>query len=96
MLANERQIGYQPESDIFAEREEYQCVLLMHLEYHTLLLSMFTALGAVSRLMPAPDKKPSVRVRSQIAVRISNARRLLHTINAITDTSHLKPCVSSW
>ncbi|TLD25676.1 hypothetical protein E2P81_ATG09333 [Venturia nashicola] len=90
------QIGYQPEGDIFAEREEYQCVLFMHLEYHTLLLAMFTALGAASRLSPKKELKASSRVRNQIAIRISNARRLLANINSITDTAHLQPCVSSW
>ncbi|KAE9963906.1 hypothetical protein EG328_010959 [Venturia inaequalis] len=89
-------IGYQPEGDIFAEREEYQCVLFMHLEYHTLLLAMFTALGAASRLAPKEKTKASSRVRNQIAIRISNARRLLTNINSITDTAHLQPCVSSW
>jgi hypothetical protein len=93
------QIGYQPEQDIFADSDEYQVVLLMHVEYYNLMLAMFTALGAASRLLPKDESyssHPSAKVRNQIAIRISNARRLLHTIGTIADTSHLKPCVSSW
>ncbi|KAF2400336.1 hypothetical protein EJ06DRAFT_426768 [Trichodelitschia bisporula] len=91
-------LGFQPGNDIFAEPQEYQAVLLMHIEYHALLVAMFISLGAASRLLPSinVDRHPSIRLRSHTSICVGNARRLLHTLNSIADTEHLRPSVSCW
>ncbi|KAF2403536.1 hypothetical protein EJ06DRAFT_282176 [Trichodelitschia bisporula] len=92
-------MNYQPENEIFADSAEYQAVLLMHMEYHTLLLSLFTTLNASWRILRADkayERHPFAPVRNQINLRITHARRLLRTVKAVSETAELKPAVGCW
>jgi hypothetical protein len=91
--------GYQPECDTYADPSEYQFVLLMHLEYHGLLLAMFTSLETAARVLSRyinVKKHSSIRIRNQPTISLNNARRLLHTIREMVDTAHLTTKVTNW
>jgi hypothetical protein len=91
--------GYRPESDLFVEPQEHQFILLIHVEYHGFLHVLFSALGAAARHFPTfldLDSHPSIKIRSHARLRASSARRLLQSLNAIVDSPHPRPCVTSW
>jgi hypothetical protein len=96
---NSLQAGYQPGGDMHVESKERQFVLLMHLEYHGLLLGMFTTLETTGRLLPRytnVKKHSSVRIRNHCTIRMNNARRLLHTVGGIVDSAQVLSQTLCW
>jgi hypothetical protein len=98
---NSLQTGYQPgsESDVYTESREYQLVLLIHLEYHGLILAMFTTLEMMAHALPRHitiKKHSSIQIRNHSTIRINNARRLLYTVRVIVDRAQIWPQVMCW
>lgn len=95
---NSLQAGYQP-GGVKIESRERQFILLMHLEYHGLLLGMFTTLETTARLLPryTPIKKhSSVKIRNHSTIRMNNARALLHTVRGIVDSAQVLSQTLCW
>lgn len=90
---------YRPGDIILAPKEEYQLCLLTHMEYYALLTIIFSALDAVARLFPLlVDLRShrSVRIRSSAALRVSNARHFLQTLDVLADSSQMQPSIDCW
>jgi hypothetical protein len=87
---------WRPDHDTFAEPEEHQHVLLMHMEYQALLLAVFTALGVMPFIMPDKVRYGKREARNQMIHCISNSRRTLQTLNDIANSAHVKPDLVRW
>jgi hypothetical protein len=93
------QAGYQPGNDVHADTRESQLVLLLHLEYHGLVLAMFTALEMTARALPrniSIKRHSSLQIRNHATIRTNNARMLLNTVRAIVDKGRIWPQVVCW
>jgi hypothetical protein len=87
---------WRPDHDTFAEPNQHQHILLMHMEYHALLLAVFTALGVMPYLLPKKVRYGRQETRNQMVHRVSNARRTLQTLDKIVSTEHVKPDLIRW
>jgi hypothetical protein len=81
-------IEWRPEQDVCAEPWVHQCVLVLHLDYHTLLVTISTTLSVMSHIKPDPA---TVSPRHTTG-KLNNARRILQTFQLIQKS----PEFSSW
>jgi hypothetical protein len=87
---------WRPDHDTFAEPGEHQHILLMHMEYHALLLAVFTSLSVLPYMLPKKVRYGRREMRNQMVHCISNSRRTLQTLNQIAETVHIKPNLIRW
>jgi len=96
---NSLQAGYQPGNEAGADSKERQFIFLMQLEYHGLVIAMFTILVTTARLLPrytTVKKHSSVNVRNHSTIRMSNVRRLLYTIGGIVNSAQALSQTLCW
>jgi hypothetical protein len=87
---------WRPDQDTFAEPEEYQHILLMHMEYHALLLAVFTSLSVLPYMLPEKVRYGRREMRNQMVHCITNSRRMLQILNQIAGATHAKPDLICW
>jgi hypothetical protein len=89
---------WRPDLDIFAESDTHQCVLILHWEYHCLLLAVFKVIAAVPFFGSGQDGfTENMRCcKDQKIGRVSNSRRLLRTLQAITHAGYYNPSLLRW
>jgi hypothetical protein len=91
--------GHRPGEDLYVADSAYQHVLLLHLEYHLLLMNIFVGLSAMAEIFPGHINllsHESIRVRSPYRQIVSQARRVLQTLDTIADSAYMQPSVISW
>jgi hypothetical protein len=88
--------AWRPGHDIFAEPDVHQCVLILHFEYHALLMEIFTIIAVTPILMPAMFTSDMACCREQLVGQVRNARRLLQTLDAIYKAGTYNPSLTSW
>ncbi|KAI9741309.1 MAG: hypothetical protein M1834_003026 [Cirrosporium novae-zelandiae] len=92
-------IGFRPGQDIFASAEEYQLVLLLHIECCGLAIAMFVSLSTCVRLFPGIINLRSnnnVRIQNHATICVSTSRLFIQAMNLVSDTAHLRPNVMLW
>lgn len=92
---------HRPGNEVLGEPNEYQFILLVHMEYYCLTMAMFSALRDAMKLFPSQVAKAvqshqSLRIRNLSSVLAQNGRGLLQALNVQSDTSHLRPNISCW
>jgi hypothetical protein len=89
-------IDWRPDNDIAAEPGEHICVLVLHLEYHTLLLMMSTRLESMAYFRPPQASQSLHRIHYQASGRVRNSRRILQTFDTIRKSQDLSPGLTCW
>jgi hypothetical protein len=89
---------WRPDHDIFAESDTHQCVLILHWEYHCLLLAVFKVIAAIPFFGSGEDgfTENMSCCKDQKIGRVSNSRRLLQTLQAINHAGHFNPSLPRW
>jgi hypothetical protein len=89
-------IDWRPENDISAEPGEHEFVLVLHLEYYTLLLMMATTIETMAYYRPSQVDRNIHQVCPQATGRVRNARRILQTFDTIQKTPEFHPGLTCW
>lgn len=87
---------WRPDHDIFAEPEEHRAVLLLHIEYHTLVLAVLTSVSATPYMMPHRMVYETDQIRNQTLHKVNNARRMLCTLDTIANNPQLTSNLICW
>ena len=85
-------IEWRPDHDVFAEPREHQLILVLHIEFHTLLMGFYAIIGALSKYSPHPTFYSKFRT----SAKVSNARRMFQIADTIRSSPHFNPAISCW
>jgi hypothetical protein len=90
-------LEWRPGHDIFAEPELYRAIMLMHLEYHAVVLAVYASLSVIPTLQPSKlCTTSSAQLKRQITGRVTSARIVLQTLKTIATTQSLGRGLVSW
>jgi hypothetical protein len=85
-----------PDNDIFADPEMHHCVLMLHYEYHALVIAIYTVV-ALAPFRGVDIFTPAMACyRDQAIGRIRNSRRLLQTLMAMDRVKMHNLALTQW
>jgi hypothetical protein len=87
-------IEWRPEQDVCAEPGVHQCVLVLHLEYYTFLVTISTTLSAMSHIDQAIEY--ANQSRRHTTGKVNNARRMLQTFKLIQKCPEFSSGFTCW
>ena len=85
-----------PDNDIFADSEVHQCVLILHYEYHALIIAIYTVVALAPFRRVNCFTQSMACQRDQAVGRIRNSRRLLQTFMAMDQAKLHNPALTQW
>jgi hypothetical protein len=85
-----------PDNDIFADPEVHQCVLILHYEYHALMLAIYTVVALAPFRQINCFTQAMACSRDQMVGRIRNSRRLLQTLMAMDQAKMHNMSLTQW
>lgn len=86
-------LDWRPGSEISAEPDEHQSVLIMHLEYHTFVMMLETEFVVKATYQPGII---ITGMHNHAKVRVANARKVLQIFEAIKSTPEFSAGLTKW
>ena len=87
---------WRPGNDIFADPELHQNILILHMEYHALLLAIFTVIPLSPVVRNGTFSTNMTCYKDQPVGRVTHSRRLLQTLSAIHQAKIYNPSLRLW
>ncbi len=89
-------IEWRPEQDVCAEPSVHQCILVLHLDYHTFLMTISTALSVMAHTKLGSTNKYAGLSRRHTTGKVNNARRILQTLKLIQKCPEFSSGFNCW